>query len=334
MPIAAPVVQVLLFVLLAGLSAAAVRRMVFAGVLDRPNERSSHDRPIPKGGGVGVVAAVAAGAAVRGLTGQEVFAPVVLLAAVALAGVALADDARSFSFAVKLGAQLAAASLAVLAGVQLREVGLPPWGPVTLDAWGVPITLAWIVFTTNAVNFIDGLNGLAAGASLLTAAVTAAFVPDPAVRAASWSLAAGLAGFLPFNFPRARIFMGDVGSQFCGFLLATLSVAAVNAGAPLLAGPLLLSGILFDVALTLCRRALARERIWAAHRGHLYQVAQRSGVRADRVAAVHWVFVLWGGFAVWLTAGSVWAVPLALAPQAAWVGYVVKRARSAGLGRW
>ena len=330
-----PVSLLLLAVPLALLSAAVVRRMTFAGMLDRPNERSSHDRPTPKGGGLGVVAAVAAGAVVRAAMGEDVFHPAALLAAAALALVAFADDARSFSFAVKLGAQLLAACVAVAAGVELHEVGVPGLGRVSLGLLGAPVTVAWILFATNALNFIDGLNGLAAGASLLAAALGAAFVPDPAVQAVCLFLAAGLAGFMPFNFPRARIFMGDVGSQFCGFLLATLCVAAAGAGVPVLAGPLLLAGILFDVAFTLCRRAWAGERVWTAHRGHLYQVAQRSGMPAAAVAVVHWAFVVWGGLAAsWLVAGSAWAVPLGVAPQLFWAAYVIAKARKAGLGRW
>ena len=321
-----------LCVLLAGLSAAVVRRMMSAGLLDRPNERSSHDRPVPKGGGLGMVAAVTAGAVVRAVTGQDVFSPVTLLAAVALALVAFADDARSFSFAVKLGAQVAAACAAVAAGIELQHVGVPGIGDIDLGLWAAPVTVAWIVFTTNAANFIDGLNGLAGGASLLAAGFGAALVPGGAVRAAFLSLAAGLAGFLPFNFPRARIFMGDVGSQFCGFLLSVLFVAAANRGVPPLSGPLLLFGILFDVAFTLCRRALAGERVWTAHRGHLYQVAQRSGMPAATVAAVHWAFALWGGLAAtWFTA---WSIPLAVAPQLAWTACVAALARRAGIKRW
>ena len=91
-------------------------------------------------------------------------------------------------------------------------------------------------------------------------------------------LAAGIAGFLPFNFPRARIFMGDVGSQFCGFMLAVLAVVASRFEGlqmSFLLVPMLLSGVLFDVGFTLVRRAVAGERVTAPHRGHLYQVAQR-----------------------------------------------------------
>ena len=155
-------------------------------------------------------------------------------------------------------------------------------------------------------------------------------------------LAAGVVGFLPFNFPRARIFMGDVGSQFCGFVLAVLAVAASRfEGVELsfLLVPMLLSGVLFDVAFTLARRLLAGERITQAHRGHLYQVAVRAGVPAWAVSLVHAGFAGFAGLvALGFIAAPVAAKPfvplLTLGPQLVWLRLVVRRARRAGIGRW
>ena len=153
-------------------------------------------------------------------------------------------------------------------------------------------------------------------------------------------LAAGIAGFLPFNFPRARIFMGDVGSQFCGFMLAVLAVVASRFQGlemSFLLVPMLLSGVLFDVGFTLVRRAVAGERLTAPHRGHLYQVAQRAGVPAPAVALIHWGFAVYGGLCclVFIALPSQWKplVPaLTLLPQLAWLGFVV-HARQASRDR-
>jgi UDP-N-acetylmuramyl pentapeptide phosphotransferase/UDP-N-acetylglucosamine-1-phosphate transferase len=216
---------------------------------------------------------------------------------------------------------------------------------VPLGLLGVPATLFWILFTTNAMNFIDGLNGLAAGVAVIASAVLAGIAASVGfwfVYFASLLLAAGLLGFLPFNFPRARIFMGDVGSQFCGFVLAVLGVVAgrfQGVDLSVLLVPMLLFGVLFDVAFTLARRALAGERITQAHRSHLYQVAHRAGMPAVRVTLVHWAFAPWGGLccAVFLRAsglGKPLAVSLVLPPQLLWLGYVAWRARRAAVGRW
>jgi UDP-GlcNAc:undecaprenyl-phosphate GlcNAc-1-phosphate transferase len=218
-------------------------------------------------------------------------------------------------------------------------------GAVPLGWVGVLGTLAWILFATNAMNFIDGLNGLASGVACLASvalAVVAASMSAWFVYFTSLLLAAGLLGFLPFNFPRARIFMGDVGSQFCGFVLAVLGVVAARFEQVQLSAllvPLLLFGVLYDVAFTLVRRALAGDRLTQAHRSHLYQVAHRAGMPAVWVTLLHWGFVLWGALccAVFLRTtglGKPLALPLVLLPQLIWTGVVVGMARRAAIGRW
>ncbi len=218
-------------------------------------------------------------------------------------------------------------------------------GPLYIGWIGGPATLAWILFVTNAMNFIDGLNGLAAGVAL----IASCFLAGIAASHGGWFayfaallLTAGLIGFLPFNFPRARIFMGDVGSQFCGFMLAMLGVVASRFDGvelSLLLVPMLLSGVLFDVAFTLARRAVLGERLTTPHRGHLYQVAQRSGMPAWSVALVHWAFAVFGGLCCLLfIAAPTQAKPfvplLTLLPQLGWLCYVTVHARTACIGRW
>ncbi len=340
---------------LALVSAVVVRAMITARVMDRPDfdrpgSRKAHASPTPKGGGVGVVVAFLLGLSV--LYGTAQFARLadpyfrgVILASVLIAVVAFVDDIRDWPFVVKLAAQVGAALAAVGSGLYVSVYNLPVLGAIDLGWLGAVATLAWILFATNAMNFIDGLNGLAAGTALVACAFLAAIAAAQEgwfVYFAALLLGAGLVGFLPFNFPRARIFLGDVGSQFCGFVLAVLGVAASRFGAvemSFLLVPMLLSGVLFDVAFTLLRRLFAGERVTQAHRGHLYQVAHRAGMDARAVAGVHWGFAALGGLAAlaFVTAASAWkpVLPLLLlAPQLGWLGYVAARARRAGLGRW
>jgi UDP-GlcNAc:undecaprenyl-phosphate GlcNAc-1-phosphate transferase len=335
---------------LALVSAMVVAAMISARVMDTPDARKAHTRPTPKGGGVGVVVAFMLGITV--LYGYADFSRIadvyfrgVILAAFLIAVVAFIDDLRDWPFTVKLAAQAVAALAAVGSGLYVRALHVPYVGPVELGWLGAAGTLAWILFVTNAMNFIDGLNGLAAGTALVACgflALVAAGQGGWFVYFAAMLLAAGLVGFLPFNFPRARIFMGDVGSQFCGFVLAVLGVAAArfdNVELSFLLVPCLLSGVLFDVAFTLVRRALAGERVTRAHRGHLYQVVQRAGMDARLVAATHWGFAALGGLVCVAFVSAPSDVKarlpfLLLVPQLAWVGYVVRRARRAGVGRW
>jgi UDP-GlcNAc:undecaprenyl-phosphate/decaprenyl-phosphate GlcNAc-1-phosphate transferase len=335
---------------LAILSAVVVWGMSRVGVIDVPGVRSSHTRPTPKGGGVGIVVAFLVGIAI--LYGFAAFARIadpyfraVILAAAGIAVVAYLDDVLAWPAWVKLAAQVAAAALAVGGGLWVQEIRAPIIGAVQLGWFGPALTLAWIVAATNAMNFIDGLNGLAAGVSMLACVILAAIAAAVGawfVYFAALILAAGLLGFLPFNFPAARIFMGDVGSQFCGFLLAVLAVAAgrfdtVELSIALV--PMLLFGVLFDVAFTLLRRGAAGEHLMEAHRSHLYQMAQRSGLSATRVTLIHWGFVLWGGVCCLgvVTAAPLWKpfwAFMVVPPQFVWLGWVVRQVRRAGLTRW
>jgi UDP-GlcNAc:undecaprenyl-phosphate GlcNAc-1-phosphate transferase len=312
--------------------------------------RRAHDRPTPKGGGVGVVLAFLVGIFLlyRYAEFSRIADPYfrgVILAATAIALVAFVDDLRDWPFTVKLAAQLVAALMAIGSGVYVSSVNIPYFGPIALGWLGPPATLAWILFATNAMNFIDGLNGLAAGVALTACCFLAAIAAAQAgwfVYFAALLLAAGLIGFLPFNFPRARIFMGDVGSQFCGFVLAVLAVAASRFGQvemSFILVPIMLFGVLFDVAFTLARRLLTGQSVTRPHRSHLYQVAQRSGVSAIAVTLVHWGFAVFGGICclVFISSSTTLKTLLPAAPllpQLMWLGFVVYRSRKARLAAW
>lgn len=338
------------FCLLALLSAATVRLMIGARVMDAPDARKAHAQPTPKGGGVGVVIAFLAGIGALYALGE--IAPVahpyfrgVVVAATAIAVVSFADDMLDWPFTVKLAAQLLAALTVITTGLYVQVYRFPYVGAIDLGWVGAVLTLVWIVFATNAMNFIDGLDGLAAGVAL----IACAFLAYIAALQGGWFayfaallLASGLVGFLPFNFPRARIFLGDVGSQFCGFMLAMLGVAASRfegVEMSFVLVPMLLSGVLFDVTFTLARRALAGRPLARAHRGHLYQVAQRTGMDARAVTLVHWGFALFGGLCclVFLAAPSPLkpaTLLLPVLPQLVWVAYVALRARRVALPSW
>ncbi|WP_297444092.1 glycosyltransferase family 4 protein [Acidocella sp.] len=326
---------------LALVSALAVRLMIVIGVQDRPDPRKAHRTPMPKAGGVGIVAAFVLGVQLHGAPGLRAALPAILL----MAAMALLDDLLTLGFMPKLLAQLAAGLVALAAGFGLHRLSLPLIGPLALGGLGAPLTMVFWLGLTNAMNFIDGLNGLAAGVTLMAALALAgagALAGEAALTGGGLLLAGAVLGFLPFNFPRARIFMGDVGSQFCGFMLGLLGVVAARAAVPPVSAllvPLLLSGVLFDVGFTLIRRLLAGEHIARAHNGHLYQVAARSGVNARAVALLHWGFAGLGGacaLALPYASASRGAglLGLVLLVQLIWAGFVVRRARQARLGRW
>ena len=332
---------------LALISALVVRLMIAYPILDHPNARSSHSRPTPRGGGIGIVVAFTLGMGV--LYWQAEYARLpgpqflgVIGAALAIAAVSLWDDARDLRFALKLAAQALAALVAIGSGLELQRLAVPGLGIVQLGALGPLLTLFWILGCTNAVYFMDGLDGLVGGTVFLALLILCAIAESQGgwfVYLASLMLAAGLLGFLPFNLHPARIFMGDVGSQFLGFMMAILAVAAARfdaAEVTFMLVPLLLFGLFFDAAFTLMRRAAMGLNITAAHRTHLYQMAQRSGMGVRQVAAVHWGFVLAHGvLALAFMALAPAIKPLVLVPalglQVIWLAYVRARMRRAGI---
>ncbi len=337
----------ILFMLAAALSAGVVRAMIARPILDHPNGRKAHARPTPKGGGLGPVLAFMLGMLALFLVmapnpAAEAGHAAVILAAAVIAGVSLADDIHDFRFLVKLGAQAVAALVAIGTGLVLHTLSLPFLGPVALGPLGLAITLLWILGCTNAVNFLDGMDGLVAGVVVISGAALAGVAAIEGgwfIFAAALFLTAGFLGFLPFNLPPARIFMGDVGSQFAGFMLAVLAVAAAGLDGrqvSFLIVPLLLFGLLFDAAFTLARRALARERLSEAHRSHLYQMALRAGVPVRHVLAAHWGFALFhAALAFVFLALPVELKPYVVLPplllQLAWLAFVLRRMRAAGV---
>ena len=272
------------------LSAATVRMMIAVRVMDTPEARKAHDQPIPKGGGVGIVLTFLVGIAVLYRFAEftrlaDPYFRGVIEASVAIALVAFLDDLFDWPFIVKLGAQLLAALVAIGSGLYVTDFRIPYLGPLPAAWVGIAATMIWLLFTTNAMNFIDGLNGLASGVAL----IACLFIVDIAEHHGGWFayaaaglLATGLAGFLPFNFPRARIFMGDVGSQFCGFMLAVLAIVASRFdGVELsfLLMPMLLSGVLFDVRVHLGAPLAGRRAGAPATPGT--PVSGREAVRCD-----------------------------------------------------
>ncbi|GBQ71772.1 UDP-N-acetylmuramyl pentapeptide phosphotransferase [Ameyamaea chiangmaiensis NBRC 103196] len=326
LPVHAPAILGIGALLGAALSALLVRRMIRIAVLDHPVERSSHTRPTPKGGGVGIIAALVTGAVLLhpalGLTLPPSVA-VMLLAVAALSVVSWLDDVHQWPATTKLAAQAACSVIVALACAPLAP------GPFL-------VSFLWLMFVTNAVNFIDGLNGLAAGCCAIGAFAIAWCAPTPTLIVEATALSAGILGFLPFNFPRARIFMGDVGSQGVALALGAMALQALRPddhGLGLLPAALALGIVLYDVAFTLVRRALAGDALMQAHRGHLYQLAQRSLLPATTVTGLYWVISAWGAWCA-ATLSPLHATLAALVPLPLWTAVVCRQARRTLTTAW
>ncbi len=331
-----------------GATVLATRIVIRFGVLDEPNQRSSHERPTPSGGGIAIVASFAAGfVAILVVSDEARLSAFHLIgfgaAAVAIAAVGYADDLMFLkTFKIKLAAQIGAALLLTLFGIVVTRVSVPGIGAVDLGWVGYPLTILWVVTLTNVFNFMDGLDGLAGGTAVIVASFMCAvtFLEGSFfVYIMCYVIAASAAGFLIFNFPPARLFMGDVGSQFLGFAFAALAVVAAEVDASrtsLLVAPLLFFHFLFDVFFTLVRRALCGENITKAHRSHLYQLLNRSGTSHRAITLLHYgVTAAQGGGALYLVQANSDNRLAVFLPFLFWeIGYaavVMRRARKAGL---
>jgi UDP-N-acetylmuramyl pentapeptide phosphotransferase/UDP-N-acetylglucosamine-1-phosphate transferase len=258
-------------------------------ILDAPNARSNHDTPTPRGGGIAIVLTVAAGWTMLWSARPEQvadLAPGMLGAALCLAVVSWIDDIRGLGASIRLPAHLAACAAGVwaLPGEGALFQGLVP---VWLD--GSLTVLIWAGFL-NFYNFMDGIDGITGVETIGVAAGVAAlcwFVPTLGAAGPGLVLAAAAIGFLVWNWPPAKLFMGDVGSVPIGYCLGWFLILLASQGA-WAAAIILPAYYLADAGLTLLRRAARMEKVWQAHREHFYQRAV-AGLRADGAsrAAAH-----------------------------------------------
>jgi Fuc2NAc and GlcNAc transferase len=249
------------------------------GLLDRPNPRSSHTSVVPRAGGAAIAISVLAAVALAPIVWREP-SVVVLLGALLLGAIGLADDRFGLSATARITAQLAVAALVVGALGGLERLPLPPPLDVALGRMGAPLAVLWIVAVVNFFNFLDGIDGLAALQAVVTALGVAIASFDAGAVLIAAALGGAALGFLPFNWSPASVFLGDVGSYFMGCALAALPLTAPHDARPgaVLLVTLSLWLFLADASLTLGRRALRGKRVWEAHREHLYQhLARRFG---------------------------------------------------------
>lgn len=289
------------------------------GILDVPNHRSSHVRPVPRGGGLVVVPSVALGAAAAHSWSTAIL--VTLVGAAALGIVGLSDDVRDIAAPVRLLAQLvltAATAAVLLSSVSTLD------GVAVVAATGT--AMVWLTGFVNVYNFMDGANGVAALMAAASGGWFAYVGDDHGVEALTFlglGLCGASVGFLPWNFPRARVFLGDVGSYSIGMTIGCLVLVTVTTTHSLILAVAPACVFLTDTTLTLVCRAVRREPVMSAHREHVYQrltavpgspwpaVATMTATLGCLVAAatLPWVpcLVAWAGILVAYSSLPAWA---------------------------
>ncbi len=265
-------------------------------VLDRPNSRSLHSSPIPRSGGLGV----AAGSSFAFLAvARDDIDPIWLgpgVGAALLVITGLLDDRRGLGVSTRMAVHVLCALLAVWAGLRLSPLSLPG-ATLPLSAYlAVPLTMLFVIWFINLYNFMDGMDGFAGGMALFGfggLALLGLWTQHPGYAAFNAAIAAAAAGFLIHNFPPARIFLGDAGAPFLGYLAAVSILWGLRLGIFALWVPLLIfSPFLVDATVTLIRRLWRGERIWEAHCSHYYQRLVRLGWSHRRTVLAAYALML------------------------------------------
>ena len=266
------------------------------GAIDQPRGRHAHEQATPTLGGLAIFVAfwVAVLIFVHPLGNREMG---MLIGSLILLPICLVDDVKGLNPVPRLIGQILVASIAVWYGVRIEGLALPLAGHMTswlsLRLWAGPLSVLWIVVIINAINWLDGLDGLAAGVAAIasaTLAIMAISMQQPVGLLAA-ALVGACLGFLRYNFSPARIYMGDTGAMFIGFILACVSVTGTFKSATAIAvfAPLLILGLpLYDVVSTVWKRVREGKSPMAADRAHLhYRLVDRGLSRKQAVLLMY-----------------------------------------------
>ena len=306
---------------------------VKVGAVDVPKDgRRMHDHPIPRMGGLAIFFGFVA--AMLLMVPLDTERKGMLLGAVIIVVLGIFDDIYALPAKPKFLVQIAAALIAVLAGNRIEVLSNPnifsPNPYWELGMLSIPVTVVWILAITNSVNFIDGLDGLACGVSTISAAtmlVIALLVSERDVALMMAALVGACMGFLPYNFNPAKIFMGDTGSTFLGFIMATMSVEGMFKQYTIISFvvPFLMLGLpIFDVCFAVVRRVSHGQSPMQPDRGHVHHRLIDMGFSQKQAVGVLYVIsAILGLSAVVLTAGGaekamIFLLAMAAAAVIAW----------------
>lgn len=304
-----------LAVVLSFLATPLVKHLAYkVGAIDVPKDgRRMHKIPIPRLGGLAIFLAFMFSVLLFAEIDRQIQG--ILLGAVMIVILGVMDDIMTLRALPKFLVQIAAAGVAVWHGCVIQFVSNPiltsasPY--LNLGAWSVPVTIIWIVAITNAVNFIDGLDGLAVGISAISALsllVIAILVSEGNIAVILAALLGACLGFIPYNMNPAKIFMGDTGSTFLGFILATLSIQGLFKFYAIIsfAVPFLILGVpIFDICFAVLRRLAKGQNPMSPDRGHVHHRLIDMGFNQKQsVAIAYMITALLGLSAVVLTSSG------------------------------
>lgn len=323
------------------------------GIIDNPkaDNRRVHTKPTPRAGGIAIVTAVMLSLVIyyviTALTSLEIDKKFVgyILGGILIASMGLVDDMKNLKPLYKFLFQLVAGMIIYIFGISIVGVKIPFIYPYVIDfsIWAFPITLIWVLGITNAVNLIDGLDGLATGISTIsTISLLVVFTLNGAsieTMIIAFALVGATLGFLPYNFNPAKTFMGDVGSNFLGYTLATISIMGMAKGYTVLAIviPIIIMGVpVFDMIFAIVRRLVKHQKLTTPDKGHIHHRLLKHGYsQRQAVFILYSITTILGIIAVTLATknSTQWWLLVAVLATIVLIGYVVYilRKRKQGL---
>lgn len=298
--------QVVIYILLVLLSYILVFLirlwMAKTKLLDHPNNRSMHSAPIPRGGGLAIVFVVLGAGLLSAAQTDMKHSLVYIACGIVIAWLGWQDDVKSLSPIFRFAVQGIVAVVSIISMGYFKSVTIPLFGELQLGIVGVVITFLWIIGLTNAYNFMDGIDGMAGGVAvsaglgwMMLSSASGHWGDSFAFWVALAISASGL-GFLGHNWSPAKIFMGDVASTFLGYSFAVLSLLSADKGGDaLMLGTLLMWTFIMDSGLTFINRLLKGEKVFSAHRSHLFQRLVLGGYKHATVSYLYIALTMFAG---------------------------------------
>ena len=281
------------------------------GAIDRPSGRKVHQKVMPRLGGLAIVIGVIVGMIVSRPSSPYMFHIIIGGLIITLVGVI--DDIFQIRATEKLAGQMIAAIVVVSSGLKIDMINLPISGFIEFGFWAYPFTVIWIVGITNAMNLIDGLDGLAAGVSsiALTSILFMAILDGQwLVVSLAIILIASTTGFLVYNFHPAKIFMGDTGSLFLGYSISVLSMLGLFKNIAIFSFviPIVILGVpIFDAIFAILRRVLKRKKLFSPDKSHLHYCLLELGFSHKKsVLIIYGISAFFGFSAIIFSATTMW----------------------------
>ncbi|MGY4688901.1 glycosyltransferase family 4 protein [Salibacterium sp. K-3] len=288
-----------------------VKKLAFKiGATDQPNHRKVHKGAMARLGGLSIYAAFLVGLLI--LQPENAYMPYILTAGTIIIITGFLDDLTELSAKWKLLGQIIAAVIVVMGGVQIEFINLPFDSQLHLGWFSIPLTLVWIIGITNAINLIDGLDGLAAGVSsivLATVSVLSIIQGDIFIVALGIALLGGTLGFLVHNFNPAKIFMGDSGALFLGFMIGVISLLGFkNVTIFSLVVPVIILAVpISDTFFAIIRRVVNKQPLSAPDKSHLHHCLLRLGYsHRQTVMIIYALSLFFGMSALMFTISTLW----------------------------